>query len=632
MAITADSTFTHVALIWNPEENRWSHLSIITDDTVSEQGHISFPIREGSDKEALLATLQEIYASATGFVDSNGDASYLVLEAQGITDFADLESNGYANPLIAGWEGREANLRQVRGTFLKEATVAKDSNTGRLDLRVSAGFVPVPRVPDGNMVVSMEDWRLISLGANFQFRIDLSPEDAFTDANVTAVAAIQAFIEWWAILKDQGDDVPIRGVRTHAEINNALRNRFFTLEQSPGSSVRWSLSALTTSAADRYMSVTCNRVSTSAAYDAQAINDLLNGLNITLSDIDDPVEKPPFGRLGNPIHTSRLYFGEHSWLELDPTGNVVHRGIGQRNHSFKMIMGYGRSVNLISLIQNSDNEFLSPRSYGIDAVHCNEEEGDRVFRFETPPEFVGVVGADRKLTIHNQNSGFTVEVLDWNGHNLLTLLPTEKVTFRVTWRPDGSGELINELKVDRIFRLIGVNAVSFTATKPIDVGNNLWGRPFPIPTYDDQLLSSHEEVFARSNVSDYESQDAIADVDLFVFQSVKVSKGGSARINFSTNIRSGTSGWIPSGNGPQLWRQRGNNRTLLRAPEYRGFGSYDNVPLEFDWDNEIQENDVFLPIFAYAKDGTTMDMNGINSASYRFEINLEQLIYAEYTP
>ena len=54
--------------------------------------------------------------------------------------------------------------------------------------------------------------------------------------------------------------------------------------------------------------------------------------------------------------------------------------------------------------------------------------------------------------------------------------------------------------------------------------------------------------------------------------------------------------------------------------------------LEFDWDGEIQENDVFLPIFAYAKDGTTMDMNGINSASYRFEINLEQLIYAEYTP
>ena len=81
-----------------------------------------------------------------------------------------------------------------------------------------------------------------------------------------------------------------------------------------------------------------------------------------------------------------------------------------------------------------------------------------------------------------------------------------------------------------------------------------------------------------------------------------------------------------------LWRQRGNNKTLLRAPEYRGFGSYDNISLELDWDGEIQENDVFLPIFAYSKEGTTMDMNGINSASYRFEINLHQLIYAEYTP
>ena len=40
----------------------------------------------------------------------------------------------------------------------------------------------------------------------------------------------------------------------------------------------------------------------------------------------------------------------------------------------------------------------------------------------------------------------------------------------------------------------------------------------------------------------------------------------------------------------------------------------------------------FFRSLLIAKDGTTMDMNGINSASYRFEINLEQLIYAEYTP
>ena len=582
-----------------------------------------------------LSVLQEIYASAAGFVDENGNAITIRLAAPNVTNVDDLEPERIPESTDCWLRRPSGNLRRVRGTFLRESSVKQDDNTGRLDLHLSAGLVPVPRIPDGNMVVLMEDWRLISLGAKFQFRIDLSPEDAFEDDNITAVTSIQAFIEWWASLKDQGADVPIQGIETHAEINNALRNRFYTLEQSPGSSIRWSLDSLTTSADDRFMSVTCNPVGANAlydTYDAQAINDLLNDLKITLSDINDPVEKPPFGRLGNPVHTSRLYLGEHSWLELDPTGNVVHQGVGQGNHSFKMIVGYGRSINLVNLATNDDGQFLSPRSYGIDAVHCNEEEGDRVFRFETPPEFVGVVGADRKLTIHNQNSGFQVEVLDWNGRNLLTLLPTEKVTFRVTWRPDGSGELINELEVDRIFRLIGVNAVSFTATKPIDVGGDQWGRPFPIPTYEDQLLSTHEEVFDRSNVSDYESQDAIADVDLFIFQSVKVLKGGSARVNFSTNIRSASSGWVPSGHGPQLWRQRGNNKTLLRAPEYRGFGSYENISLEIDWDNEIQENDVLLPIFAYAKDGTTMDMNGINSASYRFEINLNQLIYAEYTP
>ena len=632
MAITLTSTFQRISLSWYSEENRWNSLYGRTDGDNSEYFEFLFPAIEGSASAALLLILQEIYASTAGFVNEAGTSITVRITVPNVTNVDDLEPNGYPNPLIPGYEDRATNLRQVRGAFLKEATVEKDSNTGRTDIALRAGLVPTPRIPDGDMVVLMEDWRLISQGSNFQFRIDLSPEDNFEDDNITAVPQIQAFIEWWASLKDQGADVPITGVHTHNDINNALRSRFFTLEQSPGSSVRWSLNSLTTSAGERYMTVTCNRVSTSAAYDAQAINDLLNNLRITLSDIDDAVEKPPFGKLGNPVHTSRLYLGEHSWIELDPAGNVVHQGIGQGNHSFKMIMGYGRSVNLINLIQNSDNQFLSPRSYGIDAVHCNEEEGDRVFRFETPPNFVGVVGADRKLTIHNQNSGFQVEVLDWNGRNLLTLLPTEKVTFRVTWRPNGSGEIINELEVDRLFRLIGVNAVSLAATNPIDVGGDQWGRPFPVPTYDDQLLSIHEEVFARSNVVGYESQDAIADVDLFIFQAVKVLKGGLARINFSTNVRTGTSGWVPSGHGPQLWRQRGNDRTRLRAPEQRGLGSWENVSWEFDWDGDVRENDVFLPIFAYAKNGTTMDMNSINSAAYRFEISLNQLIYAEYTP
>ena len=69
-----------------------------------------------------------------------------VYGASHVTDAENLELNGISNPLIAGYANRQINLRQVQGTFLKEAAVRKDGNTGRLDLHLSAGVVPVPRV------------------------------------------------------------------------------------------------------------------------------------------------------------------------------------------------------------------------------------------------------------------------------------------------------------------------------------------------------------------------------------------------------------------------------------------------------------------------------------------------------
>ena len=104
MAITVNSTFERVGLIWNLEENRWDQLYVLTDGVTPESASIYFPIGAGSDAATLLAVLQEIYASSAGFVDAGGNPSYSRIQAPpNVNEIADLESNGYANPLIAGW-------------------------------------------------------------------------------------------------------------------------------------------------------------------------------------------------------------------------------------------------------------------------------------------------------------------------------------------------------------------------------------------------------------------------------------------------------------------------------------------------------------------------------------------------
>ena len=133
MAITINSTFRYIVLSWNPDDSRWNRINARTDGLTPEYASVYLSSFTGASiTTALLITLREIYASAAGFVNEDGDSIDVRVEnLYNITTAEELEPNGYANPLIAGYEERATTLRQVQGTFLREASVRKDSNTGR---------------------------------------------------------------------------------------------------------------------------------------------------------------------------------------------------------------------------------------------------------------------------------------------------------------------------------------------------------------------------------------------------------------------------------------------------------------------------------------------------------------------
>ena len=108
----------------------------LSDGTRDRLSFYNGDIPSGHAQRADLDVLQEIYASADGFRDADGNAVAIKLNdfaRGGLTIFNDaaLEINGFVNPLINGSYDRLANMLAVLGALLLEGSVNADSVTNR---------------------------------------------------------------------------------------------------------------------------------------------------------------------------------------------------------------------------------------------------------------------------------------------------------------------------------------------------------------------------------------------------------------------------------------------------------------------------------------------------------------------
>ena len=119
----------------------------------------------------------------------------------------------------------------------------------------------------------------------------------------------------------------------------------------------------------------------------------------------------------------------------------------------RLIVGYGASLPYDELEDGAGNVTATPKTWGINAIHFGPDEAaNGTTRLRTPIDQIPEAGNDWECTFHNRNVTYSWEIQDWDGDNLATLLPDERLTVRMTRRGDGTGELIDAVPFSRVFR------------------------------------------------------------------------------------------------------------------------------------------------------------------------------------
>ena len=110
----------------------------------------------------------------------------------------------------------------------------------------------------------------------------------------------------------------------------------------------------------------------------------------------------------------------------------------------------------------------------------------------------------RPATIGNARSTigtstYSWEIQDWDGDNLATLLPDERLTIRMTRRGDGTGELIDAVPFSRVLRFsantLGNLGKQWTITTPGQVSRGARERSVYPTEATANIWKMHEECF-----------------------------------------------------------------------------------------------------------------------------------------
>ena len=191
MPLTTSDTFSRILIslrggptikLYHEKSDR-SYGNIYFEDGVD--------VPSGHADRADLDVLQEIYASADGFQDDDGND--IAVRVTGfhrgglaIRDAGLLEANGFPNVLIPGSIARAGNMDEVLGALLLEGTVDEDATTARRDIVLKGGLIPETRTPaSGALDVSLADINIIVFSSTtFITQLLFSSDEAPTDATL----------------------------------------------------------------------------------------------------------------------------------------------------------------------------------------------------------------------------------------------------------------------------------------------------------------------------------------------------------------------------------------------------------------------------------------------------------------
>ena len=513
------------------------------------------------------------------------------------------------------------------------AEVETNDTTGRADIKTSGGIAPKRGVPlTGSLVMSLRDWlvsRVSSTKVKFALLVPLE-ENITTNAELYAYPQIQSFFSWLETIRDTGSTVG-----TGSTLANKVFNREYILDQGSPNDVTFTITGVSStvlSAATplQFIEFTATEIAdTDENFEVNSLNTVMDDATATLTGVTTSIEEPPFGEDNVAVRGLRHYYGTKAWTQWLHDHLVLTGRDSLSGNKFQTVVGggYGRPMQFSDL---SGSPKRVPVSYGVNVIEFTDNDGSSgTVQIDDPTKTVLLPGNDRTILFHNRSTSGVFYLHDWNGVRICKLLAGERVEFRIVRHVDGSGELLFTNPLRREFRRSGDDLGAFADTPEFHFSNITSARPILTTT---EQAHTHEDAFEVGSGTFAAGIDYDDILSLFIAQAVKLLVDGHIRYEMELNYASGTSGWIPSGNGSRLLRERGTARTTLFHPDRRGIGSYQNGNLQIFWEGDIEAADVFLPVFSYNTDGTTMDLSGMTVPSYRHIILLEQDYRKEYTP
>ena len=496
---------------------------------------------------------------------------------------------------------------------------------------------------------SLQDWRAIEWASFFQFRLVLPESPTITDVSTNANQdpRIIALAVWFETIRDtsvsgnpvyDGDVEDLDSFADLHFIGQDSTQNIYEFDQdvdTPVSNVRFAVTSVDIDHnGNGLFRIFCISRTGTATPDVAKINAFLDETTARVrSDIAS--EQPPLGSTDVQLYADRLWLDAYTYVTKGPDGGLTLRGrdpAGEGGDDFDMAIGgpYARSRRFSELQTNAQSRQAFPVSHGIDSIHfAADETANGIIQIPDPDVIVPHPGMDRLMSFHNLNATHTMEILDWDGNNVLTLAPGEgDVQLRAILYKDGDGELVGVGPIEREYLLASGNDVSNQfGSGFVDVSTTHYGRPIPLEVAANRTADRFAvEAFARGTDSITNGQ-TIGALGLRVPEAVEFNKGGRARWEMDLTVTSATSGQMPSNHGLQVFQ----NGTAFPRFTQRQWGTYDSRHWGGLIETEVELGDVITPFFSYPNSGVTMPVQNMGLFSYRLLIVLALDISIPYT-
>ena len=644
MPLTTSDTFQEIAL--NLGQVYHVKLYYVLSDGTSDRLYFyGGDLSSDHYQRADLDVLQEIYASADGFRDADGNAVAIRLNdfaRGGLSIFNDaaLEINGFVNPLINGSYDRLANMLAVLGALLLEGSVDADSVTNRRDILLKGGLIPETRTPEsGSLQVSLADINILVFNSDtFITKHLFSSDEAPTDATLGDSAYVKALLVWLEANLYSGTAVDMTATTT-TEVEAAIGgNRVYQYAQDDGELVRFSYDenlGVVFLLSFRVMQLYWSIESTSpGTFNESEFEAALDDELITVGGITDSQEKPPFGSTEIAINAMRVNMDRMKFENASDHPVIEYRD--EMNRIRRLIVGYGFSLPYDELENGAGNVTATPKTWGVNAIHFGPDEtADGVTRFRNPIDQIPEDGNDWPCTFHNRNATYKWEIQDWDGNNLATLLPDERLTTRMTRRRDGTGELIDAVPFSRVLRFSADTLGSLFGGKYYSWSSTRRARTLNYPTEATaNIWKMHQECFQFGD-STFNNGIALSTAgagDLDIPTSIIFQKLGKIRASMFVGVStSGSSGNVPDNHGLAFARLDGSTVRLGPYLAHQAIGTNENEIWQLSWDFDVVQEDIFLPLFRYSI-STSLPFSNILLTEMEMDIEMTEVIHREYTP